>query len=68
MGVGKLKLLSRSLLILGGLLTAFPEIITTVIGIALLVIVSFVGRIRAKGKEELEAHSPLGETVLADDR
>ena len=67
-GVGKLKLLSRSLLILGGLLTAFPEIITTVIGIALLVIVSFVGRIRAKGKEELEAHSPLGETVLADDR
>jgi TRAP transporter 4TM/12TM fusion protein len=38
-GVGKINLTSSALFILGGLLTAFPEIISSLIGVAILLVV-----------------------------
>ena len=58
-GVGTLNLTSRILLIAGGLLTAFPELITTLVGLTLLVAVTLINYLpmRVKKRKTKESDS-----------
>jgi TRAP transporter 4TM/12TM fusion protein len=47
-GIGEIKLASRILLIIGGLLTAFPELITTLIGLVILILVHMANYLRVR--------------------
>jgi TRAP transporter 4TM/12TM fusion protein len=50
-GLGILNLTSRILMVAGGLLTAFPELITTLIGLILLVAVTLFNYLPMRGKK-----------------
>jgi TRAP transporter 4TM/12TM fusion protein len=50
-GVGSLSLVSRIVLGIGGLLTAFPELITTLIGIGMLAVTHLICFVTARAKK-----------------
>lgn len=51
-GVGTLRKIPRIPLIIGGLLTAFPEIITTLIGILILAVVNILLLLMSRQKKK----------------
>ena len=65
--IGELNWPSRFFLIAGGLLTAFPEIITTLVGLIILILTHFVSYIALRKKMKVEPHSSLDAGLSTDD-
>ena len=56
-GVGEINLISSALFILGGLLTAFPEIITSLIGLAIIIVVHGINYLNFRKKNKREEYN-----------
>jgi TRAP transporter 4TM/12TM fusion protein len=62
-GAGFLKKLPRGFLVAGGLLTAFPEIITSIIGIIVCLSVHMIGYLMARKASSNEVVQKMGHSI-----